>query len=218
MTTSRGATADDCTIKKIRKGFIMQEQITRKVSLYTPNKIYSGYMDIKSENMRTIDLLNSSSLYWKDPGQKSFSDSIMLSQASITIEGNKVIGTFPSLQLRLSDIIFFTDLLKQSGDDKEKARASTLSQRSQESATMVRILTRMRGDSFYLITGVFLGLFKSKSQQRYLPVTQPQINEITRTGDQWSNKKIAVHNNFIGLAINMIEACTFGKAEDLPGQ
>ncbi|MFW2365624.1 MAG: hypothetical protein ACN4GW_04360 [Desulforhopalus sp.] len=196
----------------------MQENVTRKISLYTPNKIYSGYMDIKAENIRTIDLLNSSNLYWKDPGEKSFADSIMLNQASITIEGNKVIGTFPSLQLRLSDIIFFTDLLEQSGDDTEKARASTLSQKSQDTASMVRILTRMRGDSFYLITGIFLGLFKSKSQQRYLPVTQPQVNEIIRTGDQWSNKKVAIHNNFIGLAVNQIEACTFGKAEDLPGQ
>lgn len=196
----------------------MQENVTRKISLYTPNKIYSGFMDIKAENIRTIDLLNSSNLYWKDPGEKSFADSIMLNQASITIEGNKVIGTFPSLQLRLSDIIFFTDLLEQSGDDTEKARANTLSQKSQESASMVRILTRMRGDSFYLITGIFLGLFKSKSQQRYLPVTQPQVNEIIRSGDQWSNKKIVINNNFIGLAVNQIEACTFGKAEDLPGQ
>lgn len=196
----------------------MQENVTRKISLYTPNKIYSGYMDIKAENIRTIDLMNSSNLYWKDPGEKSFSDSIMLSQASITIEGNKVIGTFPTLQLRLSDIIFFTDLLEQSGDDTEKARATTLSHKTQENASMVRILTRMRGDSFYLITGIFLGLFKSKSQQRYLPVTQPQVNEIIRSGDQWTNKRIAIHNNFIGLAVNQIEACTFGKAEDLPGQ
>lgn len=171
---------------------------------------------MKSENMRTIDLLNSSNLYWRDSSEKSFSDSILLSQASITIEGNKVIGTFPKLQLRLSDIIFFTDSLSETGHATEKARAITLSQKTQENVSMVRILTRMRGDAFFLITGIFYGLFKSKSQQRYLPVTQPQVNEIIRTGNQWSNKKIAIDNNFIGLAIAQIEACAFGSPNDLP--
>lgn len=194
----------------------MPEPATRKINLYTPNKIYSGYIDMKSENMRTIDLLNSSNLYWRDSSEKSFSDSILLSQASITIEGNKVIGTFPKLQLRLSDIIFFTDSLSETGDATEKARATTLSQKTQENVSMVRILTRMRGDAFFLITGIFYGLFKSKSQQRYLPVTQPQVNEIIRTGNQWSNKKIAIQNNFIGLAIAQIEACAFGSPSDLP--
>jgi hypothetical protein len=194
----------------------MQENATRKVSFYTPNKIYSGYMDIKAENIRTIDLLNSSNLYWKDPGEKSFSDSIVLSEASVTIEGDKLLASFPRLQLRLSDIIFFTDLLDKSGDDLEKSRAATLSQKAKESASVVRILTRTRGDSFYVIFGVFFGLFKSKSQQRFLPLINPKVNEIIRTGDRWANKKVVINNNFLGLAINQIEACSFGKIEDLP--
>lgn len=187
----------------------MQGNAIRQVSFYTPNKVYSGYMDVKSESIRTIDLLNSSNLYWKDPGEKSFTDSIMLSQASITIEGDKVIGNFPRLQLRLSDIIFFTDLLKTTGNELEKRRATTLSQKSQEKTSTVRILTRMRGDSFYLITGLFFGLFKSKSQHRYLPVTKANVNEIIRSGDKWSNKPLIIDNDFLGLAINQIEACSF---------
>lgn len=192
--------------------------VKRKINLYTPNKIYSGYIDITSANIRTIDLLNSSNLYWKDPAEKSFTDSILLTQATITIEGNKVLGSFPKLQLRLSDIIFFSDSLEQSGTFTEKVRATALSNKSQEKISMVRILTRMRGDAFYLITGIFAGLFKSKSQHRYFPVTRVQVNEIIRTGDQWSNKRVDIGNNFIGLATNHIEACTFGNPEDMPHQ
>ena len=194
----------------------MEDASKRKVKLYTPNKIYSGFIDIKSENIRTIDLLNSSNLYWKDPGEKSFSDSILLQQATVTIEGNKVLGTFPKLQLRLADIIFFADELGSSGDSTEKARAATLTAKTQEKVTSLRVLTRMRGDAFYLINGIFYGLFKSKSQQRYLPVTQVQINEIIRTGDKWSNKKVDIGNSFIGLATEHIEACTFINPKDLP--
>ncbi len=190
----------------------------RKVNLYTPNKIYSGYLDIKTDSIRTIDLLNSSSLFWKDPAERSFDDSVLLTQATITIEGGTVLGTFPKLQLRLADIVFFTDSLEASGNFTEKVRATALSTKSQERVSMVRILTRMRGDAFYLITGIFFGLFKSKSQHRYLPVTRVQVNEIIRTGDQWSNKSIDVGNNFLGLATRHIEACTFGNPEDMPTQ
>ncbi len=190
----------------------------RKVKLYTPNKVYSGYIDIKTESIRTIDLLNSSSLYWKDPAERSFTDSILLTQATITIEGEKVLGTFPKLQLRLSDIVFFSDVLEKSGNFTEKVRATALSTKSQEKVSMVRIITRMRGDAFFLITGIFFGLFKSKSQHRYLPVTRVQINEIIRTGDEWSNKIVDIGNNFIGLSTEHIEACTFGNPEDMPNQ
>jgi len=194
----------------------MQDTSKRKVILYTPNKIYSGIIDVNSETTRTIDLLNSSNLYWKDPAEKSFSDSILLHQATVTIEGNMVLGTFPKLQLRLSDIIFFADGLSKSGDSTEKKRAATLSAKSLEKVTTVRLLTRTRGDSFYLITGVFFGLFKSKSQHRYLPVTQVRINEITRTGDKWSNNKIDIVNDFIGIATKHIEAFSFIASGDPP--
>lgn len=190
----------------------------RKIDLYTPNKIYSGYLDIKTDSIRTIDLLNSSSLYWKDPAEKSFNDAILLTQATVTIEGKKVLGTFPKLQLRLSDIVFFSDVLEKSGNFTEKVRATALSTKSQEKVSMVRVITRMRGDAFFLITGIFFGLFKSKSQHQYLPVTRVQINEILRNGDQWINKKVPIDNSFIGLATRHIEACTFGNPEDMPNQ
>ncbi len=192
----------------------MTDTTKREVHLYTPNKLYTGMIDIKSERIRTIDLLNSSNLYWKDPAQKSFDDSILLSDVKVTIQGNKTLASFNKLQLRLSDIIFFSDGLYKTGNSTEKLRARTLSQKSHEKMSTARILTRMRGDAFYLIVGVFHGLFKSKSKQRYFPLTETKVHEILRTGTKWETREIDIGNQFIGLSTNHIEACSFGEYTD----
>ncbi len=168
-------------------------------------------IDIKSERIRTIDLLNSSNLYWKDPAEKSFDDSILLSDVKVTIQGGKTLASFNRLQLRLSDIIFFSDSLHKSGNSTEKLRARTLSQKSNERISTARILTRMRGDAFYLIVGMFHGLFKSKSKQRYFPLTEVTAHELLRSGTNWESKEINIGNNFVGLSTKHIEACSFSE-------
>ena len=57
----------------------------RKVTIYTPGKMYSGYIDIASESQRTIDIFNSANVYWKDPNERSFDDSLLLRNASIVL-------------------------------------------------------------------------------------------------------------------------------------
>jgi hypothetical protein len=190
------------------------DTVKREINLYTPNKIYTGRIDIKSERIRTIDLLNSSNLYWKDPAQKSFEDAIMLSDVKVNIQGGKNLASFSKLQLRLSDIIFFSDSLYRTGNSTEKMRARTLSQKTNERVSNARILTRMRGDTFYLIVGVFHGLFKSKSKQRYFPLTEPKVHEILRTGSKWESNLIDIGNNFIGLSTHHIEACSFSEYDE----
>ena len=180
----------------------------RPVKFFTSQKVYSGYIDINSNDMRTIDLLNSANLYWKNPADKSFNDSILLNKANVTIEGGTLLGSFSQLQIRLSDIIFFTDDEETTGHFSEKLRASVLTQRSGEKASTARILTRMSGDSFFIITGQFKGLFKSKSQHRYFPLSQATVNALVRTGDSWKNEEL-VNDKFIGLSTNSIEACAF---------
>lgn len=180
----------------------------RQVKFFTPQKVYSGYLDVNTDDMRTIDLLNSANLYWKNPDEKSFNDSILLNKADVTIEGGKLLGSFPQLQIRLSDIIFFTDDEETTGHFSEKLRASVLTQRSGEKASTARILTRMRGDSFFIITGLFKGLFKSKSKHRYFPLSQATVNALVRTGDSWKNQEL-VNGKFIGLSTENIEACAF---------
>lgn len=117
--------------------------------------------------------------------------------------------SFKKLQIRLSDIIFFSDGLRKTGAVSEKMRAKTLSVKSKDDVAKVRILTEMRGDSFFLIMATFHGLFKNKTKQRYLPLTEAKIYEIMRTGDKWERLEIDVGNDFIGLSSSHIEACSF---------
>ena len=180
----------------------------RDVTLYTPSKIYSGQVDIKAENIRTLDLLNSANIYWRDPAEKSFGDALLLNGADIKLLCGTPLGGFGRLQMRLSEIIFFTDNLQSTGDIAEKRRDISLATKVREKTVSVRILTRMAGDTFYLITGSFAGLFKKKSQSRYLPITNAKVKAIVKKGEEWKSRTI-VNNQFIGLSTAHIEACSF---------
>ncbi len=187
----------------------MQETVKREIVLYTPNKRYTGIIDLKNDEIRTIDQLNSANVFWKNPNEKSFNDAILLYDVEVSLHGTGKLASFKKLQLRLSDIVFFSDKLKKSGDVSEKIRAQTLSQKSQDDVSKVRILTEMRGDSFYMIIATFHGLFKKKTQHRYMPLTEAKIYEVLRTGDKWQRIEIDIGNDFIGLSSNHIEACSF---------
>ena len=186
----------------------MTEASSREVNLYTPNKKYIGLIDIQNEEMRTLDLLNSSNIFWKNPNSKSSNDSIMLNDVTVMVQGDRKLSTFSKLQLRLADIIFFSDSLNKTGSTTEVKRAETLSQKSNEKESRVKIITRMRGDTFYIIVGVFFGLFKNKTQQRFMPITRSKVREVIRTGTDWETNDINVGNHFIGLSTYHIEACS----------
>lgn len=187
----------------------MQETVRREIILFTANKRYSGTIDLKNHDIRTIDQLNSANIYWKDPAEKSFSDAILLNDVTVSIQGTPNLASFPRLQLRLADIIFFSDKLEKSGDMAEKIRAQTLTQKSKDDIAKVRLFTEMRGDSFFLVIGTFHGLFKNKTKQRFLPLTETKIYEVMRTGSKWERLEVDVGNDFIGLSSNHIESCTF---------
>lgn len=187
----------------------MQESIQREVVLFTPNKRYTGKIDLKNDDIRTIDQLNSATIYWKNPNEKSFADAIMMNDVVVSIQGTAKLTSFKKLQLRLSDIIFFTDNLDSSGDTSEKKRAKTLAVKAQDDVAKVKLLTGMRGDSFFLILGTFHGLFKNKTKSRFLPLTKARIYEVMRTGEKWERFEIDVGNDFIGLSSSHIESCSF---------
>jgi len=187
----------------------MQESVKREVNIFTANKQYTGKIDLKNDNIRTIDQLNSSNIYWKNPNEKSFDDAIQLSDVTVSIHGTPKLASFPKLQLRLADIIFFSDKLETTGDIGEKMRASTLKQKSKDDVAQVRLFTEMRGDSFFLVVATFHGLFKNKTKQRFLPLTEAKIYEVLRTGSKWERTEVNVGNDFIGLSSNHIESCAF---------
>lgn len=191
----------------------MQNTIQRQVILYTPNKIYAGKIDLKNDDIRTIDQLNSSTIYWKNPTEKSFDDAVLLYDVDVSVHGAEKFTSFKKLQLRLSDIIFFTDQLQSSGDSSEKLRAQTLSAKAKDEQAQAKIITEMRGDSFFFIFGTFHGLFKNKTKQRFFPLTGVKAYEILRTGGKWERIEIELSNQFIGLSSAHIESCTLTAYE-----
>lgn len=191
----------------------MQESIQREVLLYTPNKKYTGKIDLKNDGIRTIDQLNSSTIYWKNPAEKSFDDAVLLYDVDVAVHGVEKLTSFKKLQIRLSDIIFFTDRLETSGDMAEKQRAQTLSAKAKDELAKAKIITEMRGDSFFFIFGTFHGLFKNKTKQRFFPLTEVKLYEVLRTGTKWDRIEVDLGNSFIGLSSNHIESCTLSDYE-----
>ena len=70
-------------------------------------------------------------------------------------------------------------------------------------------MTKVRVNSFFDIRGSFYGLFKSKSNQKYIPLSDVVMYEIIRQQDKWVKKKIQLANSFIGVNTGYIEATTF---------
>lgn len=189
----------------------MQDSVQRSVVLFTPNKRYEGKIDLKNDDIRTIDQLNSATVYWKNPTEKSFDDAVLLYDVDVSLHGADKLTSFKKLQVRLSDIIFFTDRLETSGDSAEKMRAQTLSAKAKDEQASAKIITEMRGDSFFFISGTFHGLFKNKTKQRYFALTDVKVFELLRTGNKWERVEVDLGNTFIGLSSNHIESCTLSS-------
>jgi hypothetical protein len=183
----------------------------RSITLHTPNKVYTGLLDVGNESLRTIDIFNSASMYWANPAEKSFEDALLLYQARVMLTGDAKLGDFEKLQVKLADIFFFYDSLSSAGDDNEKIRAAMLKAKTKEESSTVKLITHTRGNGFFYIQGLFHGLFKSKSKQRYIPLTQANVIAVIRSGDKWLKQKIVIENSFVGVSTQHIEACVFSQ-------
>jgi hypothetical protein len=184
----------------------------RQITLFTSAKTYSGHIDIANESVRTIDIFNSANMFWKDPAEKSFNDALLVHNASIMLAGNIKLAEFAKLQVRIGDILFFHDSLENLGDGMEKRRAAHLMRKTRETTSQVQIITQTRGDAFFSISGMFYGLFKSKSNCRFLPITQAKVVEIIRSNEKWQKRAIAIEGGFVGIATEHIEACTLAES------
>ncbi len=179
----------------------------RSITLHTPNKVYTGLIDVGNESLRTIDIFNSASMYWADPAEKSFEDALLLHKARVMLTGDIKLGDFEKLQVKLADIFFFYDFLSSVGDDNEKIRAAMLKVKTKEESSNVKIITHTRGNGFFYIQGVFHGLFKSKSKQRYIPLTEASVTAVIRSGEKWLKQKVVIENSFVGVSAQHIESC-----------
>jgi len=185
------------------------EVMRRKISVFTPGKQYSGEIDIPNASLRTTDLFNSANLYWKDATEKTFNDALLLFNVTVSIEGIPEFQKIDRLQIRQPNIIFYHDDFIRMGSAEEKKRADLLKQKSQEEKKSIHLITKVRVNSFFDIRGTFYGLFKSKSIQKYIPLSDVVVYEIIRKQDKWVKKKIPLANNFIGVNTSYIETSAF---------
>ncbi len=172
-------------------------------------KKYMGGIDIPTTSMRTTDLLNSSSIFWRNPNDKCFESAILMYDAKLLSDENAVYKRFPKIQIRTSEIIFFYDDQLEIGDAGEKSRAVSMRDKSQEEMKIVNIITPNIANSFYDISGKFYGLFKKKSHDKFIPLFDASIIEIQKNQDKWAKKNIKLAYNFIGISTRYIEALTF---------
>jgi len=137
------------------------EQLRRQISVVTSlGKKYIGNIDIPSTSMRTTDLLNSSSVFWRNPNDKCFENAILMHDVQLVIDNTALYKKFCKIQLKTSEIIFFYDEHETIGDIQEKARAGSMREKAQEETKTVNIITPVIANSFYDLTGNFYGLFK----------------------------------------------------------
>ncbi|MDF1576908.1 MAG: hypothetical protein RQ753_08900 [Desulfurivibrionaceae bacterium] len=168
--------------------------------------MYTGEIDVPNPLLRTTDLLNSSNLYWKDPARKSFGDALLMYNVILSIDGIDKYQTFESIQIRQPNIIFFHDGYATMGSSGEKERAVKLSEKAHEGKKSVHLITKARFNSFFEIQGSFHGLFKRKSNQKYIPINDVVLYEIIRRQDKWVKRRVGLTNDFIGVNSSYIES------------
>lgn len=185
----------------------MAEQ--RKIVIVTSmGKKFKGFLYVPNSNLRTTDLFNSPSVYWKDPSEKCFENAIQIYDVQLIVDESTVCAKFEKIQIKLSEVIYFYDDQEAISDEKEKMRAAAMVQKTHESEQYVRIITTEVSNSFYNIKGTFHGLFKKKSNDRFIPLTDTSITEIYRKDAKWFQRKVELPHNFICISTSHIEATT----------
>jgi hypothetical protein len=183
----------------------MAEQ--RQVAIITSlGKKYVGMVDIPNPLLRTTDLFNSANIYWKNPNEKCFENAILLYNVRLMVDEASVYKKYDKIQVRLDEIFYFYDDHQGISDEKEKMRASTMVQMSREKLQRVNVITVQVANSFYDIEGDFHGLFKKKSSDRFLPLTNASMIEISKKDNKWFKKEITVPHKFICISNRHIES------------
>jgi len=180
---------------------------TRTLTVITTlGRKYTGKIDIPNPALRTTDLLNSATTYWKNQQSKIFDDAILLREAKLIFGAGSVYREFAAVQIRLSKVIFFYDNFKSIGSDNERRRTDLISERAGEPPARVYAVTNAVAASFFEITGRLSGLAKQKGKSRFIPLHEAAVTEIIHKGGQWVKKKIALPHGFVGVNAEYIEA------------
>jgi len=117
---------------------------------------------------------------------------------------------FEKIQIKLSEAFYFYDEFQSIGDEMERKRSSKLIDLTQEKIQTVNIITKAVANSFYDIEGTFFGLFKKKSNDKFLPLTDVKMLEIFKRQEKWFKREIILPHKFIGIANSHIELAIIG--------
>lgn len=178
----------------------LQRQVTIITSL---GKRYSGRIDIPNSALRTTDLFNSSSMFWKNQQQtRYFKDSLLLHDAQLMLSGGALYESYGNLQLRLGAIIAFYDEFTTLGCDDERARMKNIQTKTGEQNSNIKIIANTMGSSYFEISGAV----QKKSHDRFLPLQKAAIVEIIKKEDKWFKRPFNLNSNFIGVNTSYIEA------------
>ena len=201
--TGRGYYLRKCLLFEEMEGIMQTAE--RKVTIVTSmGKKYVGMIDVPNEEFRTTDLFNSVNVYWKNPGMKCYNDAIFMHDVSILLDEKAVFKKFDTIQVKLSEIIFFHDEIKKIQNEMEKKRADTVIRKAKESGQRITVITNLVANSFYIISGFFFGMFLKKSNDRFVPLTRTSITEVYKSQGKWFQKKIILPHDFICVSNNHI--------------
>jgi hypothetical protein len=188
-------------------GATLQRATRRIVIITSLGKRYEGNIDLPSLNFRTSDLLNSSTVYWKQPSRKYLENSIMLSNVNLSFNGNKEYRKFDLIQIRIPEIVVFFDSLGISGYHCEKMRAANLQLGSSDSARNVHIITSKISNSFYTVSGTIHGAARQKMNRLFVPVSDAVIAEVRLDeSSDFKENPVDLPNSFLGINTRYIEA------------
>ena len=179
----------------------------RKVTIVTSmGKKYVGMIDVPNEDFRTTDLFNSVNVYWKSPGMKCYDDAIFMHDVSLLLDEKSFYKKFDTIQVKLSEIIFFYDEIMEIQNEMEKKRADTVIIKAKEIGQQITVITSLAANSFYNISGFFFGMFLKKSRDRFIPLTRANIIEVYKSQGKWFQKKIVLPHDFTCFSNSHIES------------
>lgn len=171
-------------------------------------KKYRGDIYLPHNNLRTTDLFNSSSVYWKYPEEKCLENAIQVHNVVMEVDSSTPCAKFDKIQIKLSEVIYFYDDQARITNENEKKRATSIINKSNESAQQVTIVTTEVSNSFYEINGTFCGWFKQKANDKFIPLTNASVAEIYKKGGKWYKGSVPLPHSFICVSTDHIEAAS----------
>ncbi|MBW1646049.1 MAG: hypothetical protein JRJ56_06960 [Deltaproteobacteria bacterium] len=181
--------------------------LQRKITIHKPGKQYTGHIAVPAEAYRTSDYFNRPALMKHPHGQSTADNYIHLQDVRITVD-SRLTMTLETINIRVEDIIFFWDELKNAGTVADQLRAEKLRYKAgQQEMNRISIVTPILNGRFYTVAGTFSGLFRKAIQANFLALFEATITVFQpQNGGEWSKSPLPTPNRFVGFNLNYMES------------